>query len=372
MKICHITSIHDRFDTRIFDKECKSLANDSHEVHLIVNDLFDDEVKNGIHIHSVKSPFKSKFHRFITSKANKKIYKLALSINADIYHFHDPELLFTGYKLTLKNKKVIYDIHEDVPRQILFKEWIPKLFRPIISFFFEIFENFFSIYYTALVVPVPLLYNRFNNKNSNISIVSNFPYKEDINQANSYSVNNPLIYIGGLTWTRGISQIAKASFNINQHLVLCGSYSSKGLQNLIEKNYVNVTHLGHLSKSQLKEQVSKSSIGLVTLLNSPNDYYAYPIKMFEYMAAGIPIIASNFPIYKSIVEEGNCGICVNPSNVEDISLVITYILNNPQIAKQMGENGKQLIRTKYNWSNEYIKLKNLYIKVSGIKKNNDN
>ncbi|NLX02829.1 MAG: glycosyltransferase family 4 protein, partial [Syntrophomonadaceae bacterium] len=155
MKICHITTVHPRYDVRIFWKECLSVARAGNEVFLIVNDNEDDEVINGVKILSIKSPFKNRMSRILSRGAKRRICKKAKNLKADIYHFHDPELLGLGVKLKKSGFCVIYDSHEDVPRQILAKEWIPSFLRGILSGLFELYENRCARKYDAIIVPTP-------------------------------------------------------------------------------------------------------------------------------------------------------------------------------------------------------------------------
>jgi glycosyltransferase involved in cell wall biosynthesis len=363
MKICHITSIHSRFDSRIFFKQCLSLAEDKNDVFFLVNDSFNDEIINGVNILSIRTPYKSYIHRFISPTIKKKYLDLSLKINADIYQIHDPELIFLAIDLKKKGKKIVYDIHEDYPKEILLKKWIPFFIRPLVSYFFELIENRFSSKFNGLVTVVPKLYDRFIKINSNTIIVSNFPKIDDIQSNLNYSVNYPLVYVGGLTIKRGIHQMIIIAKKIKKKLTLIGKFESKKLQIIAKKNSNYVNYLGQLGKFQVQEILNKSSIGLVILHKTPNIINGYPTKLFEYMAAGIPVIASNYPIFKSFVEQNKCGFCVNPYDINEISTKIMYLVNHPNISKKMGLNGQKLIKNKYNWEFEYSKLKNLYINI---------
>ena len=128
-KICHITTVHPRYDVRIFEKECSSLSKAGFEVHLIVADGKGYEEKNGIRIHDIGKP-SGRLNRML--KFSKLALKKALEIDAELYHFHDPELISTGIALHKKGKKVIYDIHEDLPKQILSKKYLPSLVSKIL------------------------------------------------------------------------------------------------------------------------------------------------------------------------------------------------------------------------------------------------
>ena len=336
MKICHITTVHPRYDIRIFWKECVSMAKEGNEVMLIVNDDQDNEEVDGIKILSVKSPSTNRLSRILSVRAKKLAYKKAMDLKADIYHFHDPELLGLGIKLKKQGTCVIYDSHEDVPRQILAKEWIPRFMRQIISKIFELYENRCVKKYDAIIVPTPHIKDRFKHLNNSVWEVCNFPSVEEINYSGeNYSNCNPACYIGDLSNNRGIKQIAEATNKAGLELNLCGKFHSMGLEQEILEEYNNVKYLGFLGRSEISEILNNSSMGFVTLLNTPNDAMSYPIKLFEYMAAGIPVISSNFPVYKEIVEENNCGICVDPLDIDDICDAIN------KIRSSSGATGRQ-------------------------------
>ena len=107
--------------------------------------------------------------------------------------------------------------------------------------------------------------------------------------------------------------------------------------------------------------LNQSKIGIVTLHPKENYLESLPIKMFEYMHAGIPVIASNFPLWQEILTENKCGICVDPFNLDQIAEAIKYLLNNEEDARIMGINGREAVTKKYNWENEVKKLENIYI-----------
>lgn len=363
MKVCHYTTMHDPFELRIFHKMACSTAKLGYEV-IVVAPHDKEETRNGVKIIPIKK-YKSRIKRFLNTP---KLKNILLMIDADIYHFHDPELLMTGKPLLKRGKKVIYDSHEDVPRQILAKEWIPLFLRKPISIFFEMYENRVAKKISAIIAPTPFIEDRFRKINKNVSQICNFPLLSEFAEyCENHTKTNSGCYVGDLSFTRGIRQIAKASEISNIELILCGKFHSQGLENEILTSYKHVRYLGFLDRAEVSEVLYKSKVGFVTLLNSPNDANSYPIKMFEYMAAGIPVISSNFEVYREIVEKNKCGICVNPYDTDEISHAIDYIIQNPEKAKIMGDNGRRAILEKYNWLTQEKKLIAIYEDLLGEK-----
>jgi glycosyltransferase involved in cell wall biosynthesis len=82
--------------------------------------------------------------------------------------------------------------------------------------------------------------------------------------------------------------------------------------------------------------------------------------MFEYMAAGVPVIASHFPLWRQIVEGNACGICVDPLDPQAIAGAIDYLATHPEDAERMGRNGQRAVAAKYNWNIEEQKLLDFY------------
>jgi glycosyltransferase involved in cell wall biosynthesis len=364
MKICHLTSAHaNRYDTRIFLKECITLAK-SYTVVLIVADGKKNEVKNKVEIIDVGKKNTNKYLHFIFTSYS--VFRKAFKLKADLYHIHDPELIPYAFMLTLLGKKVIYDIHEYLPLQILSKQYIPKILRKPISLFFDLLEKLLAKFITAVVVALPPLYEKFLKYNGNTVLVNNYPFKNELMQNQEKTQNsNSIIFIGGITPIRGLKFVIDALKIADVNLILAGSFSSDTYRNECESSsgWINTVELGFVPRENLVSELSKSFAGMVTYLDVPNHRNAQPTKLFEYMSVGIPVIASDFPYWKQIVEGNQCGICVDPTNPVDIAKSILYLKKHPQAASEMGENGRNAVLTRYNWENESIKLTNLYHKI---------
>lgn len=364
MKICHITTVHTSKDVRIFYKECSSLAKLGHEVHLVVLNG-KTEKENNVNIVGVETEYNSRLKRMWTG--TKKVYKEALHINADVYHFHDPEFLFHGIKLYRKGKKVIYDAHEDYPRQILGKYYLNKYAKNIISFFVEKLENYAAKRFAGIVTATPFIKERYLKLNKNTVDINNFPILEQLPEPSNWEEkSNEICYVGALSKVRGIFEVIKSLEDTKCRLNLGGSFDdTEGLNNEVKalKGWERVNELGFINRNKVAEVLRKSKVGMVTLHPIINYIDSLPVKMFEYMAAGLPVVASNFPLWKTIVEDNNCGICVNPLEPKEISAAVNKILSNDELAQEMSVNGRKLVLEKYNWAKEEEKLKEFYSKL---------
>ena len=365
---CHLTSVHTRYDVRIFLKECTSIANAGYNVSLVVADGKGDEIVEGIRIYDVGKP-ESRIQRMLFS--TKKIFKKALSLNTSIYHFHDPELIPTGLKLKKKGFKVIFDAHEDLPKQLLSKPYLTKTLRKSLSKLIEQFEKKTCNRFDAIVTATPFIREKFLKINSDTIDINNFPLLNELIKETTNSANKKNIcYIGGITKIRGIKELVTAIglMESETQLVLCGDFGEIELKKEVENlsGWSKVQYLEFVDRSKIREVLSHSIAGIVTFLPEPNHIESQPNKMFEYMSAGLPIICSNFPLWKQIVEENKCGICVDPLNPQEISAAIDFLANNPETAQKMGRNGRTAVEQYYNWELEEKKLLELYSKICNV------
>ncbi len=359
-KACHITSVHSLTDIRIFHKECKTLLNAGYDVTLVVQHD-QDEVIDGINVKGINKP---ENRRERMTETLKQVYEKALECDADIYHFHDPELIWVGLKLKRKGKKVIYDVHEDVPRQILSKKWIPISLRKIIGWIIERMENFAARRFDYIVTATPFIKDRFLKLNRYTLDINNYPILSELYESNEdWRHKEQLVcYVGGIEKVRGINEMVEA-INLTQYfLLLAGKFESKNEMSIVvgKNGWKKVIEMGHVNRDGVKEILSRSMAGLVILHPVPNYINALPIKMFEYMAAGIPVIASDFPLWVKIIEGNKCGICVDPLNINEIADAINWIMANPEKSQKMGQNGRRLIEEKFNWEEQGSKLLKIY------------
>ncbi len=362
-KITHLTSAHPRYDTRIFVKMCSSLATqENYEVSLVVADGKGNEIKNNVHFFDVGAKQGGRFSRM--TKTVKKVFAKAKELDSDIYHLHDPELIPIGLKLKKLGKKVIFDAHEDFPKQMLAKPYLTPFLLKVISKISVWYEKYSCKKFDYIVTATPYIRDKFLLINKNSLDVNNYPILEELSNNVSWGDrNNEVCYVGGIEKVRGIRELVKSlEFTDKAILNLGGNFVEKDIEKEVKsyKAWAKVNELGFLSREQVVDVYKTSKAGLVTLHPIINYLDALPVKMFEYMVAGLPVISSNIELWKEIVEGNNCGICVNPLEPKEIAKAIEYIILNPKEAEQMGKNGKKAVTEKYNWGIEESKLLKLY------------
>jgi glycosyltransferase involved in cell wall biosynthesis len=359
--IVHLTSAHPRYDVRIYIKECKSLA-EYFSVSLIVADNKGNEKRDNIAIYDVGLSSGRKSRILNTTK---RVLKKAIELDADIYHLHDPELLLIAKKLKKRGKKVIFDAHEDLPKQILSKPYLKPWQSICLSSLVSLYEKHVCSKLHGIITATPSIRDKFMKINENVVDINNYPLLDEFyfQGIDWSSKQRQVCYIGGITKNRGVLQLVEAMTYIKEKaLVLVGRFSQAACKKeAVRSNaYKYVIEKGELSRNEVKEIMVQSMAGLVTFLPLPNHINSQPNKMFEYMSAGIPVIGSNFSLWREIIEGNNCGICVDPNDPKEIAEAIMFMLDNFDRAEEMGRNGRKAIEAKYNWQHETAKLIQFY------------
>jgi glycosyltransferase involved in cell wall biosynthesis len=364
VKIAHLTSAHPRYDTRIFLKMCKSLSK-KYEVYLIVADGNKNEIKDNINIVDV-GKLEGRINRIF--KTTKKVLKKAIEIDAEIYHLHDPELIPVGLKLKKFGKKVIFDIHENISQQILNKEYINKYLRVFISKAYRIYETIQLKKMNFLILAEYSYLEYYNTLNKN-EVVLNMPDIKRLEKFSNINRNkNEIFYIGRISDNRGFDVTIEAIKRLkgkipNLYMHYIGAYEKNLLISNGTDQINNIKFYGPMPLYEGLVLSKQAKVGLSILKPIGNYITSYSTKVFEYMAIGLPVVTSNFQLYKDVIEKYNCGLCVNPLNPQEIADAIEYILTHPVEARQMGLNGRKMVKEKYNWQIEEKKLFKVYEEV---------
>jgi len=362
MRIVHMTSVHSWDDNRIFNKMCRSLASHGNDVHLVgvmANDQ-DGQIIDGVTLHAVNKP-SNRCERFL--KTTPAVMAKARCIPADLYHFHDPE--FLPYSRRFRSsvcKPVVYDVHEDYPAATLSKSWLPKWCRLLVSKAVDMFERRYAMNIDGVIVAWPRIMERFKY-HPRIILINNYPYQDELNSADVTETerNSGLfVYVGGLSSIRGILEMIKAveMGRGKFKLVLGGNWTSDAYKNKCqaEPGWQYCEYKGYVDRNEMRKLYARAQAGLIAFFPEPNHIYSMPNKIFEYMSAGLPMIASDLPIQKSIVEDVGCGLIADARSPEEIYKTMCWLFDHPDSAEKMGKAGQKAVKEKYNWEQEVQKL----------------
>jgi Glycosyltransferase len=358
-----LTSSHSIYDSRIYYKEILSLKKKYNEIHIIAPGESNFVTDDGVTVWSFKA--RKNWHDRI--RPMKEMYNLALDLNADVYHAHEPDSLQVAVNIKNKTgKKIIYDSHEYYPEA--FSEHF-KYGRKAVQGILSAYERSLSEQADYIITVNELLENKFKRYNNNVKILRNYPVLSGDEYIKTYEKMPVFIYIGGLTRDRGILKILQSIKKVKTRCkyIFIGGFDNNQFQQET-KNYINenlsnidIQFTGKIPHMQVFKYLKQADAGF-TLLQPNNLRYvnSEPIKLFEYMMSKTAVIASDFPMLSKIINNSECGIAVQPDDTQKIADVVDYIANNRECAKLMGTNGRQEVKKLYNWSYMEKRLISIY------------
>lgn len=385
MKVIHVAAYHPAQDVRVFHKECRSLARAGYDVHLMIPQPPAEEI-DGVTFHPIEPPKYShlSYWFWTIGGALYRIYRQVKALDGDLYHFHEAELIYVGLLLKLNGKKVIFDSHEDYPRQALYLD-DKRLQR-------KIFARFMCFYLTILIFLARLTFDGFVATSP--AIAKRYPKQKTVHAYNfarleEFSIDNlsispyqdrpnHVIFVGGINDFRGIRETVRAMSYLPDHFqakfVLIGSFSTSNIQKNIENQpgWERVEFLGWQDRDSIAEHLAKARIGIVPFLYHPHHKVAIPNKLFEYMGGGLPVISSDFKHWQQVLGHyGDVPVWVNPHQPQEIATAIRYLLENPKEAERRAVLGREAIEKCCNWEQEVDKLVGLYRVLANKIKFND-
>jgi glycosyltransferase involved in cell wall biosynthesis len=352
---------HPPFDTRIFIKEARSLVAAGYSVSMILPHAQDTE-KDGVRLHAVK-PLAGGFDKLFVSPW-RILFKAWKQPSRSVFCIHDSDILGVGLILKLFGRKVVYDAHEDTPLQISYQHWLPRWMRGPYATFYYLLEKVCGWTFDAIIVAEPVIAKYFPKRKT--YLIRNFP------PAHAFRTHAPVPYstrppaltsVGTLSKVRGLIEMLEgarlAAPSATFEFMLGGKFVPQSLQEEILKKYT-VQFLGWLSFDAMVEVLFASRVGII--IPNPIERYKtnYPVKMFEIMAAGLPVIASSAGESAAFVREADAGILVDPLNVQEVADAIVWLFTHPAEAEAMGQRGQALVFNKYNWEKENETLLKVY------------
>jgi len=370
-KIVQFSTVHPPNDIRVFHRECRAAAEAGYDVAYVVpHDR--DETVHGVRLCAVAKP-RGRIDRMIG--CTWRVFRRAMKENGRVYHFHDPELIPAALVMKLAGKRVIYDAHEDTPRSIYNKTYIPKPIRFAAAWICEFWEVLGMWAFDCLIAATPAIARRFPKRKA--VVVQNFPIMEEVVHEHRTPVSQRppnVIYVGAISRHRGIREMIDAMAmlpsELNARLILAGNFVPASLEQEVRAmpGWRCVDFLGWRPRGEILEKLGESRAGLVLFHPVPNHTEAQPAKLFEYMAAGLPLVASDFDHWRTLVHDERCGLHANSQDAGSVASAIEKMLRDPFEAEAMGRRGQMAVRERYNWSVEAAAMLRAYERLMGREK----
>jgi glycosyltransferase involved in cell wall biosynthesis len=305
--------------------------------------------------------------RIDRKQTRKILWSRIKQSNADIFHFHDPELLFHGFFIKLfKRKKVIFDIHENVAWQILNKTYIPtRILRKIISSLYSYIQKISCSFFDVNIVAGDGILKNYSKR----EVINNYPILKAIKPATSKDFSY-LAYLGGITRIRGIVESLQAIRMVNMKrdnkikLILIGPFEDENLKyELLTEYKEEVEYLGILDQVSAFDKIKKCFAGFALYQPVPNHYNLRSNKVFEYLALKIPVIYPNYKDWIKKLGDGKVGYAVDPKRISEISSKIELLLNDKDGYRKILNNTRTLVDSNFSWDSEEKKLLHIYRKL---------
>jgi glycosyltransferase involved in cell wall biosynthesis len=366
-KVAHLTSVHPASDARIAFRECATLANAGYDVVVVAAGAAPEPLPHGVRLRSVPRP-RNRFERM--TRTVWDVFRAALQERADLYHFHDPELIGAGIALRLLGARVVFDVHEDIPQDIADKPWIAPALRGTVALASTLVLRAIQPFYSAIVTATPTIAKRFPR--SRTVVVCNYPRIEDLPSVDRDSAEqeSTAIYLGSITELRCIKEMVLSMASPDAapgvRLLLLGTFENQELERRVRAlpGWDKVTYLGQRPRAEALQYLARARVGLLLFHAAANHDDCLPTKLFEYLGAGLPVIISDTMRCSDIVREHECGLVVDPRDVDAVARAIRYCVEHPLEAREMGERGRRAVMEHYQWTSEAKKLTKLYAEIA--------
>ena len=359
--ICFVSTVHDPFDSRVFFKLARSLARAGYPVTLIAPGA-PDEIIDGVRLKPLppKPPARQAWKRWFRLIS---VWRKARAENAALYIVYDPEMTLVGLLLKLSRRKVLYDVHEHVPYQILDKEWIPAPLRPPVAWLVDRYEQLAVRAFDAVTPAFEQIAERFPHVRHKLEIIRNVPEPERWLPADpaTPAADGAIIavYSGSVQPDRCVLECVQAVNQLdpalNVHLWVIGPFKTDAYEaELRAAAGERVKLWGNVRHDEVPPLLAQAHIGLMSLRPQRNSSVNWPIKLFEYMAAGLPILMHNNPFWFGLA--GRSAVPVNIEDPDSIAAGIASLARDPALRARLGACGRERVRQHYDWHAEEARL----------------
>jgi glycosyltransferase involved in cell wall biosynthesis len=365
IRVVHVSSVHQAGDPRIFEKQCTSLRRAGYDVRLVATGQVP------AHAELPVIAYRRSDHRVVRMTAGvARAVVRAVAMRPKVVHLHDPELIPAVPFLRLLGIKVVFDSHEHIVASMPSKAYLRAGVRKVVQRFSALLVAMVDRTASAVVVATPAIATEFHNPRT--VVVQNFPVLDQwLDIGDRIRATNQLVYVGGITEGRGafgmLDAIERLGESHGARLALAGPVAPELLSRMQQHpGWRHADYVGVLDRAQVADLLARSTIGVVLLLPEPNYLRSQPTKMFEYMAAGLPVLASDYPLWRELVLPAGTGAVADPLDVGSVVREAAHLLEHPEERAAMGRRGRELVETTRNWRVEAEHLVELYDELTGV------
>ena len=359
--VLHLATTHAATDPRIVRKEATALAAAGHRVGVVLPAEADGHVGD-VAVHAVPRPASGRER--VTRTARQVVRRaLAEAGPETVFQLHDADLLPHGIGLALRGRRVVYDAHEDTPRQTLHQPWLPGPLRRPLAAAYAGLEALAGRLFDGVIAAEPAIAARYPEAKT--VLVHNYPLEGELAPPAAAPFAEREVaaaYVGSITRPRGVEEMVAAVEGLDglgARLHLAGGFHPAELRAEVEGRPSVEVH-GYLDRPAVAALLGRVRAGLVVLHPTPKYLEAYPTKLFEYMAAGLPFVASDFPALRPFVAPHDCGLLVDPLDVRAVRDALRRLLAHPAEAEAMGRRGREAVLAHYTWAPEGRRLLAFY------------
>lgn len=373
LTLCHLTTAHTSLKSRSFHRECLPLAAAGVRVRYLAP-IERSMSRDGIDVLAL--PKSAGLARHFV--ALPKLVVAAMRQRASVYHFQDPQLLPVAFALkVLFRRRVIYDAYEDFPSMVEQKRGIPRFLRPAVAKSIATLEDLAARLFDGIVTADPATLRRLARAGTSRKLVFyNFPNLDFFPPPQAGAKAFDIVYRGGLSERTGTFLVLKALHLLKaagrcSRLLLLGYFDDTASEELL-RNRIRELGLapqveirGRIDHEDMAGALSEARIGVSPLLAAPKFLRNIPVKIFEYWACGLPVVASDLPPGRPFFRNGHAGLLVPPGDAVEVARSIAWLLDHPDATARMGANGRELVVQRFNNGPESLKLRRFVEQIVG-------
>lgn len=361
-RVVVLSSVHDALDPRIFHKQARTLAAAGFDVTLIARHTR-DETRDGVRISALPAPRSRLGRPALWARLAWRTRRLRPSV----IHIHDPELL--PLLLLLKavtGAATVYDAHEYYGEEVARRAWIPAPLRRPAARLTHMVESFAARRLDAVVAVNEHMAAGFRRRGARAITAHNYPRRDSFDLERPVQPPSARVagYVGLLSPDRGLATVWAVA---QQGVPLCiiGRVDWAGAPPEAPRDAetwaaAGAELMGVIPADEVPRALDGIAVGWIPFLDTGNNRRTIPLKLLEYMAAGRPVVASDLGYIAQIVRAGGCGLLAPPGDAGAHAAALRRLLDDPDLARQMGEAGRAAVRTRYIWEHEGAKLVALY------------